>query len=81
MRASSRSDPRSAELTVREREVLRLMARGMSNTEIAATLIIGESTVKTHVARILMKLDLSRRAEVAAFMARRRRGGDAQDWS
>jgi DNA-binding NarL/FixJ family response regulator len=45
-----------ARLSEREREVLRLMAEGLSNGEIAQTLVLGEATVKTHVARILQKL-------------------------
>ena len=56
-----------AELTPRELEVLRLVARGLSNAAIARELVVGDATVKTHVARIFSKLDLHDRAQAVVL--------------
>jgi DNA-binding NarL/FixJ family response regulator len=58
------------ELTSREHEVLRLLAQGLSNAEIGTQLYIGETTVKTHVTRVLQKLDVRDRAQAIVFAYR-----------
>ncbi|MBF8188033.1 response regulator transcription factor [Nonomuraea sp. K274] len=67
----TQATPDDTALTPRELEVLRLIADGQSNSEIAATLVISQETVKTYVSRILTKLDLRDRVQAVVYAYRR----------
>jgi len=71
-RGSDDVDPAFASLTEQERKVLAQLAEGKTNREIGEVLFLSEKTVKNYVSRILDKLGLARRAEAAAYMAKRR---------
>jgi DNA-binding CsgD family transcriptional regulator len=64
-------EARGGPLSQREREVAALVASGMTNREIASRLVISPKTASTHVAHILTKLGVSRRAEIAVWVTRR----------
>ena len=69
---SRRSQPSPDDLTERETQVLRLVARGMANKAIALELGIAEKTVRTHVSNILQKLHLADRTQAALYAVRER---------
>jgi len=66
---AARRAPTAVQLSPREREILAVVGRGMTNAEIAAALALSEHTVKRHVANILTKLDLANRSAAAAYAA------------
>ena len=75
MAAGDASDELAA-LTSQERKILRLVADGMTNKEIASQIFLSDKTVKNYVSSILSKLNLQRRTQAAAFVARRHAGGE-----
>jgi NarL family two-component system response regulator LiaR len=68
--AEKENTPTSEPLTPREMEILRFVAQGMENPEIAEKLVISEATVRTHVSNIMSKLHLASRTQVALFALR-----------
>ncbi|WP_026123241.1 response regulator [Nocardiopsis chromatogenes] len=72
--ADASPEPRLERLTGREREVLRCIGRGLSNLEIAERLDMADATAKTHVSRILSKLELKSRVEAAILAQEQERG-------
>ena len=82
--ATAARAPALDELTPREREVLELLARGLSNPQICERLVVSEATTKTHVARILQKLGLRDRIQAVIYayetgLIEPGGGGDAAD--
>jgi two-component system response regulator DevR len=74
--ASGSASDELADLTPQERKILMLVAEGKTNREIAAEVFLSDKTVKNYVSSILSKLNLQRRAQAAAFVAKHRLGGE-----
>ncbi len=74
--ASGSASDELSDLTPQERKILMLVAEGKTNREIAAEVFLSDKTVKNYVSSILSKLNLQRRAQAAAFVAKHRLGGD-----
>ena len=69
------TQPTKSELTVRETEVARLVAEGLTNRQIAERLVLSPRTVEGHVEKVLGKLGVHRRGDVANWLARQPRAG------
>jgi DNA-binding NarL/FixJ family response regulator len=78
---TTRTGQSKDELTAQEQKIVVLVGEGLTNRQIGERVHLAEKTVKNYVSNILMKLGLSRRAEVAAFMAKQHEGSDDQDWA
>lgn len=79
LRDGGTAGPGGDQLTEQERKILVLVAEGLTNRQVAEQVFLAEKTVKNYVSTILTKLGLSRRAEVVAYMARKR-SHDRETW-
>jgi two-component system response regulator DevR len=83
LRHGPRQDPLLARLTDQERQLVSLLAEGLSNREIAEQMFLAEKTVKNYVSNILTKMGMNRRTEAAAYVARLEAGpgAEVEDWN
>jgi DNA-binding NarL/FixJ family response regulator len=83
LRQGPRQDPLLARLSDQERQLVHLLAEGLSNREIAARMFLAEKTVKNYVSNVLTKMGMNRRTEAAAYVARLESSGPgpAEDWN